>query len=87
MVTPKMTLPGRLGDDSMSVATDPRLHPHILACLNLLGGGALSPPPPVTPESPFDEVLHYVGQTDAGTQALYDVSVLFSNAAHPRQKQ
>jgi hypothetical protein len=75
MATPKSTPPGRLGDPSMSVATDPRLHPQILAALSLLGGGTLLAPPPVTSASPLNEVLQYIGQVDAGTQVLYDVSL------------
>jgi hypothetical protein len=58
----------------MTVVTDPRLHPLVLAGLSHFGGGALLPPPPVTSASPLDEVLQYMGQVDVGTQALYDVS-------------
>jgi acetyl esterase len=74
MAASEMFLPGRLGDPSMNLTTEPRLHPQILEALPLLGGGALSPPPPVTSDTPLDEVLQYIGQVDAGTQALYDVS-------------
>jgi hypothetical protein len=88
MATPKITLPGRLGDSSMSAATEPRLHPQILAGLSFLGGGALSPPPPVTPDSPLDEVLQYIGQVDAGTQAMYDVSLtVFEYCTFSQQQQ
>jgi hypothetical protein len=72
----------------MSVATDPRLHPQILAALSLLGGGSLLAPPPVTSASPLDEVLQYIGQVDAGTQVLYDVSLAdFGCYPFSQQKQ
>lgn len=74
MATPKAIPPGRLGDSSMSLDTEPRMNPQLLKGLAIMGGGALSAAPPVTSNSPLEAVLEYIAQVDAGTQMLYDVS-------------
>jgi hypothetical protein len=75
MATPKVTLPGRLGDPSMDLKTDPRMNPQLLAGFSVLGGGVLTPDPPITPHSPLEEIMTHMAQSDNVTQMLYDVSI------------
>ncbi|KAF1982210.1 alpha/beta-hydrolase [Aulographum hederae CBS 113979] len=54
MASPKIKLEGRLKDANMSLATDPRMNPKMLAAMAPLGGGAHVPVSAVTANSPWD---------------------------------
>jgi hypothetical protein len=69
------TPPGRLGDPSMTLKTEPRINPLVLATLDSFGAADLVLSPAITPDSPWKEVLGYMAQADASTRALYDVSI------------
>jgi acetyl esterase len=75
MAATKATPPGRLGDPSMSLNTDPRMNPQLLAGMSIFGGGDLLTPPPLAADASLQEVLEYMAQTNDGTQKLYDVSI------------
>ena len=48
---PKFPLPGRLGDESMTLFTDPRADPRMLAAMSSLGMDQPQPDPPVNGKS------------------------------------
>jgi len=66
-------LPGRLGDDSLTPATDPRTHPKLLEVLNGLGAGGIAPNPEgVTTESSEQVLFDYLLKSEADVEQLYE---------------
>ncbi|OCK87036.1 esterase [Cenococcum geophilum 1.58] len=67
------TAPGRLGDPEMSLATDPRTHPQLLAALkahNLHGLSHLTTD--LTPDAPLDDIISYVLKNEEAIEGLYN---------------
>jgi acetyl esterase/lipase len=66
-------LPGRLGDPHMSLATDPRTDPRMLAAMRPLGIDQPAPPLPIGPDAPLDQVLELTGAAEEGNAAAFDI--------------
>lgn len=65
-------LPGRLGDPSMTMATDPRADPRMLAALEPLGLAEPTPPVPVDGTSPMAMVHEVMTATEEGYAAVWE---------------
>ena len=65
-------LPGRLGDPELDLRSDPRTNPRLLAALAAFGLDAPAGPPPLTRSDPPESVAEFVGQAEAGFEALYE---------------
>ncbi len=63
-------LPGRLGDPNLTLATDPRTDPRVIAALAQSGMDAVEEAPSVGPGSPYAEIIEYVGALEAGIDAV-----------------
>ncbi len=63
--------PGRLGDPAMELRTDPRADPRMVAALAPFGLDGAGAPPPVSRDSTRQEQLDYVGQAEAGFEAVF----------------
>jgi acetyl esterase len=68
-------LPGRLGDPTRSLGTDPRADPRMVAELEALGLHGHAAAPPVTRQSGRDELLSFCAEAEAGFEAVF--STLF----------
>ena len=64
-------LPGRLGAPGMTLRDDPRADPRMLAAMAPFGLGDPPPAAPVDTGSPFDAVLEYVAEAEAGFEGLF----------------
>ncbi|KAJ4420719.1 hypothetical protein N0V82_004158 [Gnomoniopsis sp. IMI 355080] len=67
--------PGRLGDPTTSLATDPRLHPKLLVTLQNYGLDQNQPATELTPESPFDAIRELLAKDDEEGRAFYNLVV------------
>lgn len=67
--------PGRLGDPTMSLSTEPRLHPRLLSLLKTYGLDQTRTGTNLTPESPFDAIRAEVAQGDEEHEAFYNAAV------------
>lgn len=65
-------LPGRLGDPAMTLATDPRTDPRLVAVMEPLGLAGEAPPVPVTAESSLEELRAYVDEIEPGFETMFD---------------
>lgn len=63
-------LPGRLGDPSMTLGTDPRADARMIAAMEPLDMTGPPEPAPVDINSPLDELLGYVTEAEIGFGAL-----------------
>jgi acetyl esterase/lipase len=66
-------LPGRLGDPSMLMNTDPRADPRMVAAMVPLGLDGAPEPAPVDVNSPTDALLEYASLAEEGFALLGDV--------------
>ncbi len=66
MTAASLKLPGKLGDPNLTLATDPRTDPRVIASLAQSGMDAVEEAPSVGPGSPYAEILEYVGALEAG---------------------
>ncbi len=64
--TAPVILPGRLGDPRMSLATDPRTDPRMLAAMRPLGIDQLAPAPPIGPDAPLEWILDFTSVSEEG---------------------
>lgn len=64
-------LPGRLGSPSMSLRTDPRADPRLVAAIEPVGLADHPPPSPVSAASGIEELLPWVSVTEEGYTALF----------------
>ena len=64
--------PGRLGDASMSLKTDPRADPRMVAALAEFALDELAPAPAVTADSPLDEILDFITAAEKEYQKIFD---------------
>ncbi|GAC1603807.1 MAG: alpha/beta hydrolase [Acidimicrobiales bacterium] len=65
-------LPGRLGTPGMSLRTDPRADPRMVAVMEPIGLADLPPPAPVDASSSIEEILPWVTEAEAGFSTLFD---------------
>ena len=71
--TVPVVLPGRLGDPGMSLATDPRSDPRMLAAMRPLGIDQPAPPPPIGPDAPLGQLLELAAAAEEGFAAAFAV--------------
>ena len=77
----KATLPGRLGDPSMSLATDPRTDPRLAAALTAFGLADQAAEPPVNGDSSLAECLGFAAAAEEGWRTLF--GLLAANTPPP----
>jgi len=64
---------GRLQDPDVTLGTDPRMHPRLLACLAGFGLDGHAAPPPFGRSADADAIAEYVGGAHAAFEGLYGV--------------
>ncbi|MEO1230372.1 MAG: alpha/beta hydrolase fold domain-containing protein [Myxococcota bacterium] len=65
-------LPGRLGHPELSLATDPRTDPRIVAALAPFGLDQNAGPPPVTADAPLSAKLEFCAAAEPGFAAMFE---------------
>jgi acetyl esterase len=70
--TDRHTAPGRLGDPELSLGTDPRVHPGVVAALAPFGLDGLASAPPVSPGSPRTALLEFAAGAEAAFEPLFE---------------
>jgi len=71
--TATVNLPGRLGDPGMTVATDPRADPRMVAALEPLGLAGRADPVPLTGESSLEDIRTLAALGEPGFEQLFDI--------------
>ena len=71
-VTDTVNLPGRLGTPSMTLGTDPRSDPRMVAMMEVVGLAGYPEPAPVDANSPIADLLAFCDAAEPGFQALND---------------
>lgn len=66
-----VVLPGRLGDPGMSLATDPRSDPRMLAAMRPLGMDQLAPALPIGPDAALEQVLELSVMAEEGNAGAF----------------
>jgi acetyl esterase len=66
-----VVLPGRLGDPAMSLATDPRSDPRMIAAMGPLGMDHPAPPLPIGPDAPLEHILELTMAAEQGNTAVF----------------
>jgi acetyl esterase/lipase len=66
-----VTLPGRLGDPTMELRTDPRADPRMIAAIGPFGLDARAAELPVTRQSPLEELLSVALAVEQGFDGLF----------------
>jgi acetyl esterase len=64
--------PGKLGDPDRLLKTDPRADPRMVAALAQFGFDEAPPPPPVTAESPLEEILGFLAAAEPGYEYIFN---------------
>ncbi|OJY37497.1 alpha/beta hydrolase fold domain-containing protein [Pseudonocardia sp. 73-21] len=64
-------LPGRLGDPDLTIGTDPRADPRMVAVLTGLGIDGHADGAPLTPDAPREELLGFVEAVEVGFEGLF----------------
>ena len=70
--TVSIELPGRLGDPDMTLATDPRADPRMVAALAPLGLAGRADPVPLTADSTLAEIRALAALGEPGFEQLFD---------------
>src|SRR3954470_2913467 len=68
-------LPGRLGSPDMTLRTDPRADPRMIAAMEPIGLADPPPPTPVDASSTLDDLLAWVSESEAGMSTLFDALI------------
>lgn len=71
--TVQFNLPGRLGDPEMTLATDPRADPRMVAALEPLGLAGRADPVPLTGESSLEDIRALAALGEPGFEQLFDI--------------
>src|SRR5262245_29540751 len=69
----QLAAPGRLGDPTMVLKTDPRADPRMVAALGEFGLSQAPPPAPVTAASPRQQILEYCAALEGAFEQMFDV--------------
>ena len=69
--TVDVKLPGRLGDPTLELGSDPRADPRMVALFAPYGLTVAAPPMPVDRSSPLEEVLAVAAATEAGFDGVF----------------
>ncbi|MYJ28571.1 MAG: alpha/beta hydrolase, partial [Acidimicrobiaceae bacterium] len=72
MTTVRPSLPGRLGDPGMTLATDPRSDPRMVAVLEPLGMAGRADPVPLTADSSLDDIRALAALGEPGFQQVFN---------------
>ena len=72
MTTVRPSLPGRLGDPGMTLATDPRSDPRMVAVLEPLGMAGRADPVPLTADSSLDDIRTLAALGEPGFQQVFN---------------
>lgn len=70
--TSELKLPGRLGDPGMTLATDPRSDPRMVAALDSLGLAGRAEPAPLSAESSLEDIRALATLGEAGYEQLFE---------------
>ncbi len=70
--TASIELPGRLGDPDMTLATDPRADPRMVAALSPLGLAGRADPVPLTADSSLEDIRALAALGEPGFEQLFD---------------
>jgi acetyl esterase len=75
MATPivNVTLPGRLGDPTLELGSDPRADPRMIAAFTPLGLAGAAPALPVDRQSPVEELLAVAAATEQAFDTVFRV--------------
>lgn len=65
------TAPGRLGDPELTIGTDPRADPRMVAVLTALGIDGHADGAPLTPDASREELLAFVEAVEVGFEGLF----------------
>ncbi len=72
-MTLRPNLPGRLGDPDLTLATDPRSDPRMVAALEPLGVAGRAEPVPLSPDSSLEDIRTLAALGEPGFEQLFDV--------------
>jgi acetyl esterase len=64
-------LPGRLGDPTRTLKTDPRADPRLIAAMAPFGLDSTPPSAPLQADSPLPDKLAYVAKSEAGMEGVF----------------
>jgi acetyl esterase len=67
-----VVLPGRLGDPDMSLATDPRSDPRMLAAMGPLGLDQRAPALPIASDAPLEQIIEMTTMAEEGNAGAFD---------------
>ncbi len=81
MSTTEVHLPGRLGDPNMTIGTDPRADPRMVAVLAAMGLDGHGAPSPISDASAPDDLHAWVNEAEPGFEMLFDT--LFADQTPP----
>jgi acetyl esterase len=70
--TGSVVLPGRLGDPDMTMATDPRSDPRMLAAMQPIGLAQRAPALPIGADAPLEQILEMMTVAEEGNTAAFD---------------
>jgi acetyl esterase len=79
--TVNVTLPGRLGDPTLELRSDPRADPRMVAAFTPLGLAAAAPTLPVGRQSPVEELLAVAAATEEAFDTVF--SALLADVENP----
>jgi acetyl esterase len=71
MSTPVSPAPGRLGDPDLTLATDPRADPRMVAVFSAFGIAGHADGAPLPPAAPREELLGFVEAVETGFEGLF----------------
>ena len=71
-MTLRPNLPGRLGDPDLTLATDPRSDPRMVAAMEPLGLASRADPVPLTPDSSLDDIRALAALGEPGFEHAFD---------------
>ena len=71
--TATVNLPGRLGDPDVSLATDPRSDPRMVAALEPVGLAGRADPVPLTPDSSLEDIRALAALGEPGFEHVFDI--------------
>ncbi len=69
--TDREKLPGRLGDPTSTLRSDPRTDPRTVAALAPFGLDVAGAPPPVGPDAPLEARLEFISGAEAGFEGVF----------------
>ena len=72
-MTLRPNLPGRLGDPELTLATDPRADPRMVAALEPLGVAGRAEPVPLDADSSLEDIRSLAALGEPGFEQLFDV--------------